>query len=201
MTSINEQLGVPLLNNGMTTYQPIKYSGGIDNYIAQNAPVVVGTSYYQGANGKESWSGCNSCGMSSANGSDWSNAYGVSYPALIYPAICTGKHKTQCKECKDYCKDNLGLGWKKGGRECFISCFEGKVRTIQSGVATPNSTNIPITPLPTANTSSTDNLGTDNTGSSTSGEPNLAGMSTNMKIGLAVGGIALLGLVFFLARR
>lgn len=188
MKTVNEQLNLPLVDGGAVVYQPSQYGKGTEYERGYNYPVLastLGAPVYSNSTG---WSGCNSCG--SYSGADgWSNAYGVSYPALIYPAICTGTYKQQCQECKTECKDTKNLKWKEGGRSCFISCFEGKVRTVQSIASQTGVSSIIQTP--------TEQKSSDNTGTGTNTNETKTGMSTGAKIGIAVGAVAVIGAIVY----
>lgn len=54
----------------------------------------------------------------------WKLAFGPLGLAMIiaggYPTICFGNDR--CKTCKDKCKNQQGLKWGQGGRECFKQC-------------------------------------------------------------------------------
>jgi hypothetical protein len=188
MKTINEQLNLPLVDGGAIVYQPAQYAGtGTEFERSYNYPVLVGnlgTPTYTNATG---WSGCNSCGGYS-NADGWSNAFGVSYPALIYPT-CIGNYKTECRECKDHCKDNLGLRWRDGGIACFIPCFENKVRAkqLQNQTSSQSQSSNPKT--------DTTNTGTGSDTKET--ELTKTGMSTGAKIGIAVGAVAVIGAIVY----
>lgn len=192
MATINEQLNIPILRAGETMYQPDLYGGAIDD-ITNNKPLVLGTAYYRSANGaslKDSWSGCNSCGgFSNINGD-------MSYPVLGYPGTCgwptPQQYRQPCTECKTICKDQKGLKWLKGGKECFKLCVETKVLNTRF----ENKTGGSMTDTTTSKT------GTDKSTDEKSSETtNVGGMSNGAKIGIAVGALAVVGILVFALRR
>lgn len=175
MPSINEQLGVPVLNNGMTTYQPSMYSGSTNNYLNQDTPVVVGTSYYQGADGRNSWSGCNSCG-------GFSGADGAA-ETLEKLEICFKKcavlhpfNKDKKLMCQNDCKAKYNI------QSLSDISPELKDKLPQSLGGTKD-----IRPEQTTISDSEKSTG-------------LASMPLNTKIALGIGAVAIVGLAIFMVR-
>jgi hypothetical protein len=195
MKSVNEQLGLPLINDGRTTYQPAQYNGtGIDYERSYATPVVTGGVYKNASgswanNTKKDWSGCNSCGTFSGVDGGWSSAVGSMEG-------CYGKckllyfNKDKETACINECKAKYGVN--------SIADF------MASGMKPSDAQNIKNA-LPTSlggnkvvDTSSAKSKDQTNTGadSATSG-----GLSTGAKIGLGIGVLAVVGLVIFLVKR
>jgi hypothetical protein len=181
MSTINEQLNIPILKAGETMYQPNLYGGGLDNYFASDTPFVVGTAYYQGANG-ESWSGCNSCGgFSSATGGD-----------RVKFEICVGKcqilyrSSEKRKKCTDECKAKHGITdiatYVTAGQSPQVTQqIKDKLPDTLGGNKQTN-TGQPKTNLPET-------------------DPANLGMSKNTKIMLGVGILAVAGIAVLMLRR
>ena len=185
MPTINEQLNIPILRGGETMYQPNLYGGGIDNYFASDTPFVVGTAYYQGADG-QSWSGCNSCG-------GFSNVTGADRTKF---EICIGKcavlhpfNKTKKEACEKECKAKHGItniaDYVTAGQNPTVTQqIKDKLPdTLGGNRPTGDKTKPPVD----ANGNPLD--------------PAKLGMSTNTKIALGVGALAVVGVVFLMLRR
>lgn len=200
MMSINEQIGMPIVGKGQSIYQPALYGNiGLDEITSLREPraVVVGTAYWQNAQGikeetadswglNSTWSGCNSCGgnYSSATGGDRAKF-----------EICVGKcgvlhpfNKTKREACTNECKSKHGISTISD----YVTAGQTPAVTQQIKDKLPDSLG--------GNKPTNTNTAPDKTGETTD-PAKLVSLSPNMKIGLAVGGVAVLGLIIFLVRR
>lgn len=188
MATINEQLNIPILRAGETMYQPDLYGGAIDD-MTNNKPLVLGTAYYRSANGasvKDSWSGCNSCGgFSSATGGD-----------RVKFEVCIGKcgvlhpfNRTKRRACEDECKTKHGIT----SIADYVTAGQTPAVTQQVKDKMPDTLG--------GNRPTGEKTKPAGTGTSPSNDPALLGMSTNTKIMLGVGALAVVGIVIFALRR
>tara|TARA_R110000787_G_scaffold11722_5_gene38468 strand:+ start:19904 stop:20464 length:561 start_codon:yes stop_codon:yes gene_type:complete len=185
MKSINRQLniGVTPMN---TNIVPSRYARSANNYQVQLGTEDPSLDFYNDSQALESMSNAN--GWQSDSESidyderldymeEYYNAFG-GFLGLGYPACI----KSQCKECKSECKNTQGLKWRKGGKGCYQSC-RTKLQTEQNANIASMSSKTSITAPPPIDTTQT------------------AGMSMGAKIGMAVGGVVILGLVIYLIKK
>lgn len=183
MATVNEQLNIPILRAGETMYQPELYGGAVDEVTSDHKALVLGTAYYKNANGS-SWSGCNSCGggFSSATGGDRAKfEFCVGKCNVLHPSNATKR-----LACTNECKAKHGIT---------------SIADYVTAGQTPAVTQQIKDKLP-------DTLGGNRpTGEKTrpqgsSSDPAiLAGMSTNTKVMLGVGALAVVGILVFALRR
>ncbi len=199
MMSINEQIGMPIVGKGQSIYQPALYGNiGLDEITSLREPraVVVGTAYWQNAQGikeetadswglNSTWSGCNSCGsFSSADGNDKAKFdFCIGKCNLLYRS--TDKRR----KCTDECKQKYGITSVADYITADVPA--GDAQKIKDSLPTAIGGN-KQTPTTTSQNGK-ENLLTD--------PANISSMSNNTKMYLAVGGVAVLGLIIFLARR
>ena len=194
MRSINKQLqiGVPnrdvnLVNRyarGLKSVQPQLGNEDPDldyyNDTQEIDAALYGVSPYRDVNLGSNWfaaDGERDLGeeMYEAN-EDFSN---FAYPLCV---------KDACRICKSKCKDTEGKKWLKGGKSCYKTCRaekaqqeEDDLRALTMPQASAKASDIPPPPPPQA-----DEQG---------------GMSAGAKIGLVVGGLAIVGIVGFMLMK
>ena len=196
MESINKQLqiGVPnrdvnLVNKyarGLQSYQPqlMNEDPDLDFYNDTQAinEVLDGVSPYRDVNLGSNWfamDGDRDLGeeMFEAN-EDYSN---FAYPVCL---------KDSCRICKSRCKNDEGKKWLKGGKACYQQCRAEKAQQEEDDLRAMTTPQAMVKSEDIAPPPQTEGQG-DAQG----------GMSTGAKIGLVVGGLAVVGLIGFMLMR
>ena len=190
MESINRQLniGVTPMN---TNIVPSRYARSANNYQVQLGTEDPSLDFYNDSQGLRNMSNANGWQSDSAgigsydekldNMEEYYNAFGgflgIGYPACV---------KSQCKECKSECKNTKGLKWRKGGKGCYQSCRDrkaaeqmGRIDSMSSGGTTDVIKEAEV-------------IGA---------APEKAGMGAGAMVGIAIGGVLILGLVGYLVLK
>jgi hypothetical protein len=195
MRTINKQLqiGVPnrdvnLVNRyarGLQSYQPQLMNEDFDldyyNDTQEIDAVLDGVSPYRDVNLGSNWfamDGDRDLGEEMYEASE-------DYSNFAYP-LCL---KDECRICKSKCKNDEGKRWLKGGKACYQQCRAQKAQSLEDSL---NAMTMPqasvrdadIAPPPPA-----------------VDQNNEGGMGTGAKIGLVVGGLAVVGLIGFMLMR
>tara|TARA_B110000211_G_C13877326_1_gene463582 strand:- start:190 stop:726 length:537 start_codon:yes stop_codon:yes gene_type:complete len=117
--------------------------------------------------------------FSSAQGEDnYSGFLGIGYPACV---------RDVCRKCKNKCKNEQGLKWGKGGKSCHKTCV-GEWRDAGKPIV-----NAP--PPANAAAAKADEAALQ------ASQDNTKGLSTGAKVGIAVGVLAVIGVVGYLIIR
>ena len=112
---------------------------------------------------------------------EYSNAFGGMF-GLGYPACV----KSQCKECKSECKNIQGLKWRSGGKGCYQTCRDKKAKEQMGGIdamSLGGTTDV---------IKEAEVIGA---------APEKAGMGAGAMVGIAIGGVLILGLVGYLVLK
>ena len=196
MESINQQLqiGVPNRNinivnryaRGLRTIQPQLGNEDPDldyyNDTQEINAVLYGVSPYRDVNLGSNWvsiDGDRDLGEEMYEASE-------DYSNFAYP-ICL---KDACRICKSQCKDDEDKKWLKGGKKCYKQCRAAKAQAEEDALnalimPSAGTKSDEITPPPPPSTD----------------ENSEGGMSTGAKVGLAVGGVAVIGILAFLVLK
>lgn len=182
MESINEQLNIRIPRNPNSVSQ---YARARDVYQVQLGTADPDLDFYndtQGmamsnADGWDSIEGDRDLGAEAEAAAHEAEGYAEflgSYP------ICVN---SRCKECKNDCKNVQGLKWTKGGKECHKGC-----------VAQAKSDQMDrINALTTADAVKAAEV--------VDAAPEKAGIGAGAMIGMAVGGLLIVGLVGYLVLK
>ena len=181
MTSINKQLNIGVIPPN-TNIIPSRYARATRQYQVQLGTEDPSLDYYNDAQSLDDMSNANGWGdcknidlISEVEGDEeFSN---FAYPACV---------KADCKTCKAECKSSKGLKWRKGGKDCYNVCRD-RLRSEQMDRINED--------IDAGNTDAVKG------GRIVDENVEKAGMSTGAKVGLAVGGLAVLGLSLFLILR
>tara|TARA_R110000868_G_scaffold165231_2_gene398155 strand:+ start:140 stop:712 length:573 start_codon:yes stop_codon:yes gene_type:complete len=188
MESINRQLniGVTPMN---TNIVPSRYARSANNYQVQLGTEDPSLDFYNDSQAIENMSNANGWNsvdrdLSGETMSDLDQYYnsfggflGIGYPACV---------KSQCKECKSECKDTQGLKWLKGGKGCYQSCRDKKAEEQMGRIDSMSSGG------------TTDVI---KGGKIIGDAPVKAGMGAGAMVGIAIGGVLILGLVGYLIMK
>ena len=189
MENINRQLNIGVLPRN-TNIVPSGYARSTKNYQVQLGTEDPSLDYYNdvqsinsmsNANGWQSASGDRDLGAElMADLDEYNNASGLLF---AYPA-CT---KSQCKECKSDCKGTQGLRWMRGGKSCYKACRTAKDKEQLDRISALR--------------------GGGDTGAVKAGKviedapKGEEGMGTGAMVGIAIGGLVIVGLAVFLLRK
>jgi hypothetical protein len=185
MNTINEQLQIGVTPRN-TNIVNSAYARSANNYQVQLGNEDPSLDYYNDTqaidnmsnfNGWDSLEGDRDLGEEMADVEEYNEFFGVSYPPCAV---------ADCKKCKNECKHTQGLKWGKGGKACYKGCRADEKAALMSRIDALS--------------------GGGETGAIKAGEvidvvPEKAGMGAGAMVGIAVGGIALIGLVVFLIKR
>ena len=200
MESINRQLQIGLPNRNVNIKN--KYALGLGSYQPQLGTTDPDLDYYNdtrsidevlmGADGdihhRAIKTKANSSWRSMGGDRDLSEDYYEAeedFSNFAYP-LCL---KKSCKHCKNKCKREQGLKWRKGGKECYKPCKaeyeENELAEIRAN--TPKAVSETTKAQPVEKKEVIDE------------QPQ--GLSAGAKLGIGIGVVAVLGLIGFLALR
>jgi hypothetical protein len=159
MRNINSQLGIPLSLAPRNSNIRSWYARGMNDYQVQLGTEDPALDYHNDGQALAAY--YNAGGWDSDNiETDMDIVLGEGrddYPSdefsnFVYPACI----KLECKTCKAKCKNEQGLKWRQGGKECFQTCKADelnkqmdRIRALETG-QNPNLTQ-PVNNVPATN--------------------------------------------------